>query len=73
MVTGRLKYNYDNGRYGLIVSGDWEKQGFHCGDTMEVLIDGDWIKTRIEMNFNQKWYLVGTPFSGNLDNIAARI
>ena len=49
MVTGRLKYNYDNGRYGLIVSGDWEKQGFHCGDTMEVLIDGDWIKTRIEM------------------------
>lgn len=33
--------------------------GLHCGDTMEVLIDGNWIPTRIEMD--DDWYLVGIP------------
>ena len=33
--------------------------GLHCGETFEVLINGKWIPTRIEMEKN--WYLVGVP------------
>ena len=29
----------------------------HCGTTMEALVDGKWIPTRIEMS--DDWYLVG--------------
>ena len=41
MTIGRLGYNYENGRYGLLVSDLWANDGFHCGKTMEVLIDGN--------------------------------
>ena len=33
--------------------------GLHCGTGMEVMLDGKWIPTRIEMSINSKWYLVG--------------
>ncbi len=33
--------------------------GLHCGEGMEVMINGKWIRTRIEMDINSKWYLVG--------------
>lgn len=33
--------------------------GLHCGTTMEVLINGTWIPTRIE--YADGWYLVGIP------------
>ena len=33
--------------------------GLHCGKGMEVMLDGKWVSTRIEMNINSKWYLVG--------------
>ena len=33
--------------------------GLHCGEGMEVMVDGKWIRTRIEMGINSKWYLVG--------------
>lgn len=35
--------------------------GLHCGMGMEVMLDGKWVPTRIEMNINinSKWYLVG--------------
>jgi len=31
--------------------------GLHCGETMDVLINGEWIPTRIEKSSD--WYLVG--------------
>ena len=31
--------------------------GLHCGETMDVLIDKQWIPTRIEKG--EYWYLVG--------------
>ncbi len=33
--------------------------GLHCGEGMEVMIDGKWIPTRIEVDTKRKWYLVG--------------
>ena len=31
--------------------------GLHCGETMDVLIGGEWIPTRIEKSSD--WYFVG--------------
>lgn len=34
--------------------------GLHCGECMEVEIDGEWVPTRIEMGCSDgQWYLVG--------------
>lgn len=73
MITGRLGYNSTNDRYGLLVSDLWEYDGFHCGEGLEVMIDGKWQQTRMEMGVDRQWYLVGTPFYGNLEYIRARI
>ena len=73
MITGRLGYNSSNGRYGLLVADLWEHEGFHCGDVLEVLVDGEWQKTRMEMGIDRQWYLVGTPYYGNLEYVRARI
>lgn len=73
MKQGRLGYNEENGRYGLLIRDLWVNSGFHCGDAMEVLVDGEWVSTRIEMGLDRKWYLVDTDFYGDLENIQARI
>lgn len=39
MMVGRLGYNSENGRYGLLVSDLWEDTGFHCGECLEVMVD----------------------------------
>ena len=33
--------------------------GLHCGECLDVLIDGEWIHTRMEMG--DGWFLVGVP------------
>lgn len=76
MVEGRLGYNSANDRYGLLVSDLWENNGFCCGERLEVLVDGEWVKTRMEMAWESggnKWYLVGTPYKGDLEYIRARV
>lgn len=76
MVEGRLGYNDANDRYGLLVSDLWENDGFHCGESLEVLLDEKWIKTRMEKSWDAKggeWYLVGTPYHGDLEYVRARI
>ena len=76
MTIGRLGYNYENDRYGLLVSDLWENDGFHCGETMEVMVDDKWVQTRIEMAWTENgnaWYLVGTPYKGDLEYVRARI
>lgn len=77
-ITGRLSYNSSNDRYGLLVSDVleqdvWEHDGFHCGEGLEVMVEGQWVKTCMEMRFDRKWYLVDTPYCGELENITARI
>ena len=75
-ITGRLGYNSQNDRYGLLVSDLWENDGFHCGECLEVLVDDEWVETSMEMAWEEdgnKWYLVGTPYKGDLEYIRARI
>ena len=66
MREGRLGYNCENGRYGLLSMDLWIDTGFHCGECMEVLVDDQWVKTGMEMNLAREWYLVGTPYCGDL-------
>ena len=66
-MQGRLGYNSDNDRYGVLAAADWLYEGFHCGEPLEVLIDGAWVQSRMEMKFGENggvWYLVGTPYEG---------
>ena len=44
--------------------------GLHCGECMDVLIDGQWKPTRIEMD--DDWYLVGIK-TDNLIGLTVRI
>lgn len=73
IIEGRLGYNIENDRYGLLVSDLWENTGFHCGESLEVLVDNEWFVTRMEMSSDRKWYLVDTPFCGDLEYVRARI
>ena len=73
MREGRLGYTCENDRYGLLSMDLWIDTGFHCGEYMEVLVDDQWVQTRMEMNLAREWYLVGTPYCGDLDYIRARI
>lgn len=76
MIEGRLGYNSANKRYGLLVSDLWENEGFHCGEGLEVLVDDKWVRTRMEMKWSADggiWYLVDTPYCGNLEYVRARI
>lgn len=76
MIEGRLGYNSRNDRYGLLVSDLWEYDGFHCGECLEVFVDGKWIATRMEMAWDEggcNWYLVGTKYYGDLEYVRARI
>lgn len=76
MIEGRLGYNVINERYGLLVSDLWENDGFHCGDSLEVLVDGNWISTRMEMAWDENgghWYLVGTSYFDDLEYVRARV
>ena len=67
MKQGRLGYNSSNGRYGLLSSDLWIDTGFHCGEGLEVLVGDEWVQTRMEMNLAREWYLVGTPYCGDLE------
>lgn len=73
MIQGRLGYNDSNGRYGLLVSDLWENDGFHCGECLDVLVDDTWVQSRMEMDYEGQWYLVDTPYHGDLEYIQARI
>lgn len=73
-MQGRLGYNSDNDRYGVLAADDWLYDGFHCGEPLEVLIDGAWVQSRMEMKFGGIWYLVGTPYEGkDLECLTVRI
>ena len=50
MREGRLGYNQENDRYGLLSSDLWVHTGFHCGERIEVFVDDKWISSRMEMN-----------------------
>lgn len=73
MREGRLGYNSSNGRYGILSSDLWIDTGLHCGECLQILMDGKWVQTQMEMDVARNWYLVGTPYRGDLEYIRARI
>ena len=76
MIEGRLGYNSSNDRYGVLVTDLWENDGLHCGEGIEVFVDDKWIYSRMEMAWGKDgnhWYLVGTPYYGDLEYVRVRI
>lgn len=76
-IEGRLGYNSNNDRYGLLISDLWENDGFHCGECLQIKIDNEWVDTRFEMDWSTGhgvWYLVGTGLKGSdIEYVRARI
>lgn len=76
-VEGRLGYNMDNDRYGLLVSDLWVNDGFHCGECLQIMIEGKWIDTSFEMaweNGKNEWYLTDTDIRGtDIEYTRARV
>lgn len=61
----RLGYNCELDRYGILEHDLWVNEGLHCGDCIEVFINGEWIQDRIEYDHRIKnWYLVKSGFVG---------
>jgi len=54
---GALIYDKDTDRIDIRFGLDDYYGGLHCGETMEVLINGEWIPSRIEKARN--WFLIG--------------
>lgn len=62
--TGFLGYNSDNDRFGILSVMDlWIDKGLHCGEHVEVFVNGSWVEDRIE--FSNEWYLVGSNLKGD--------
>lgn len=59
MRKGALIYHEESGRMDIRFGLEEYYGGLHCGEGMEVMVDDKWIRTRIEMDINSKWYLVG--------------
>ena len=56
---GALIYDADTDRIDIRFDDMSYYGGLHCGESMEVLRYGEWFRTRIEMNADDEWYLVG--------------
>lgn len=55
--SGTLVYDPHSGRMDIRFGLDSYYGGLHCGQGLDVLINGRWIETSIEKA--QDWYLVG--------------
>ncbi|MBN1050343.1 DUF5348 domain-containing protein [Clostridium botulinum] len=55
-----LGYNDDLKRYGVLDFDLWVKgkEGLNCGQSLEVFINREWVKDRIERKKDGTWYLV---------------
>ena len=65
-----LILSIDSGRMDIRFDLDDYYGGLHCGTIMEVLIDGKWVPTRIEMA--DDWFLVGVN-TRNIAGLTVRI
>lgn len=57
MKIGTLVPQRDTGRMDIRFSPNNYCGGLHCGETLDVKINGRWVSTRIERG--NDWYLVG--------------
>ena len=65
MKTGQLIYDPTSERYEI------DGQELHCGDVLQVMIGQAWVETRIELDANDEWYLVGLA-GHQIDGLFAR-
>ena len=71
--TGKLKYDHVSQRFQIVDGENIIDSGFHCGECLEICLNDIWIPTRMEMNLNREWYLVGIPGQGkDLENFDVR-
>lgn len=70
MKQGTLVYDLATDRYDIRFDLGCYYGGLHCGECFDVLIDGEWKPTRIEMA--DDWYLVGIR-TGDLQEMRVRI
>lgn len=60
-ADGTLRYDAHRDRMDIVFPrGNYG--GLHCGECFEVLVNGEWVPTRIEMS--NEWFLVGTGLKG---------
>ena len=74
-LQGRMGYNEQTKRFGLLVADLWKIPGLHCGRTLEYWSSDkdDWIPTRLEMK-NDSYYLIDTDIAGDdLEGLKVRI
>lgn len=57
MKKGILIYDSSTNRFDVLYEEGNSYGGLHCGTTMEVLINDEWVPPRIE--YGNDWYLVG--------------
>ena len=59
MKYGKLDYDYSVNRMDVKFEDGARFGGLHCGEPMEVKINGKWVPTRIE--YGREWYIVAAP------------
>lgn len=57
MKIGTTVYDTNQDRIDIRFTNGETYGGIHCGECLDILLNGEWISTRIEME--QKWFLVG--------------
>lgn len=81
-IEGRLTYNSTNRMYGMVSIGFdpktgfidvWECDGFHPEDYLEVWMDNQWLPTYMNIDRDGEWYLMCTPYVGDLEAVPVRI
>ena len=72
MKQGALIFDETADRYDIRFDLADYYGGLHCGECMEVFAGGKWKPTRIEMNMEQEWYLVGVR-AGDLNGLRVRL
>lgn len=80
-LTGRLHFNSQNGRWGIINSDDlWGYDGLHCGELIEWYNSNTevWVEDRIEgiypCDSPQCWYLAISGLNGlDMNSLKVRL
>lgn len=70
MKQGTLVRNIESGRMDIRFNLNEFREGIPCGTRMDVLVDGNWVPTRIEMG--NDWILTGIK-TQNIAGLTVRI
>ena len=59
-MQGTMYWDGNIGRYDIRSKNGEEHGGLHAGDQIDLLLKGEWVRTRIEYNHDEGyWYLKG--------------